>query len=414
MASTDRVARVIGVRALPGWARWVAVGVAVAAALAIGYRVLAPSEVSTSAKGAPPAPLGSRAGVIGALSSAPLIVDGRVRVYAGQRLIRADGPVDQKTQWSPFWSYRRWPAQLVGLAAVGGTVVSQWSDGEVVGLAADRGVVRWRMSGPALPDASYQGRRTGASTVYAPPHLYAAGGVAVAAGSGEARGYDGETGRELWRSALPSCGERVDFTVGARFAWACGATLAALDAGTGQRLRDWTAPGPVTPLGCGPGSGSRSDCHGLRAGGKGFVWGPVEPAAAPALDAAGSWLVTGANGEQIAVDQSNTGRDATTGRRLWHWNGPARVIAVERGLVHLLTGSHRLVTLDAATGDKKSTMRATAYGQATTWAPGAAAAMDGYVAVERLRAGARPDDPNGAYYFEARPVLLARTTNAPT
>jgi hypothetical protein len=85
------------------------------------------------------------------------------------------------------------------------------------------------------------------------------------------------------------------------------------------------------------------------------------------------------------------------------------VVAVQPHRVHLLTSAYDLVTVDAATGVELSRFPATAYGQATTWSPGASAAMAGFLVLERLHPGARPDDPNSAYYFEARPVLLART-----
>ena len=111
----------------PAGDRWRTVLVAavviasLSAASAVAYRVLrarrgrSPGRPGTI----PDEAADGAAGVIGTLAAAPLIVDGRLRVYAATRQIRADAPVDARTQRSPFWSYRRWPAQLIGVVAVG-------------------------------------------------------------------------------------------------------------------------------------------------------------------------------------------------------------------------------------------------------------------------------------------------------
>jgi len=88
----------------------VAAAVAVlAAAVLIGWRGLAPAEVSEPASGALPVAATLPPGVTGKTTMAPLIVDGRIRVYAGDRLVKADAPVEAKTMYTPRWSYRRWP-----------------------------------------------------------------------------------------------------------------------------------------------------------------------------------------------------------------------------------------------------------------------------------------------------------------
>jgi len=72
-----------------------AVVVLVVVTAATVYRVLAPAEVSTPAAGTyPTAPAWDPApGVIARLPAAPLVVDGRIRVYAAQRQVYADLPV---------------------------------------------------------------------------------------------------------------------------------------------------------------------------------------------------------------------------------------------------------------------------------------------------------------------------------
>uniref|UniRef100_UPI0039B6D269 outer membrane protein assembly factor BamB family protein n=1 Tax=Micromonospora sp. RTP1Z1 TaxID=2994043 RepID=UPI0039B6D269 len=149
----------------------IAAVLAVGAAAAVVYRVLAPAEVSTVARRSYPPAATPGVGVIGRLPVAPLIVDGRLRVYAGTRQVYADQPVDGKHRVTPFWSYRRWPAKLDGVLASGTTVISRWSDGTVVALDARTGRVAWRADGPE-PGPVPKPRRTLASPVWNPAGLH--------------------------------------------------------------------------------------------------------------------------------------------------------------------------------------------------------------------------------------------------
>ena len=80
-------------------------------------------------------------------------MDGRLRVFADQRRVWAETPVTATEQVTPHWSYRRWPAEAVGVVAVerqflwGGSalVVTKWSDGAVVALEATTGTVIWQV-----------------------------------------------------------------------------------------------------------------------------------------------------------------------------------------------------------------------------------------------------------------------------
>ncbi len=135
-----------------------AVGVAAAAGI-IAYRVLAPAEVSTPARDDYPARSMPDPGVTGRLPVAPLIVDGRLRVYAAPRQVYADQPVDSRSRRTPYWSFRRWPASLDAVVASGTTVVSRWSDGQLVAIDARTGRVAWRAAGPE-PAAERVARRS--------------------------------------------------------------------------------------------------------------------------------------------------------------------------------------------------------------------------------------------------------------
>ncbi|MET8306087.1 PQQ-binding-like beta-propeller repeat protein [Micromonospora sp. NPDC005173] len=406
----------------------VAALLATAVVAVIVHRVLAPAEVSTVARGAYPAAAQPPVGVVGRLPVAPLIVDARLRVYAAHRQVYADRPVDGRHRTTPYWSYRRWPAELTGVVASGSTVVSRWSDGRLVALDAPTGRVLWRADGPVPAESGAVVRRTGATTVWDPRGLYLtdlADGrtVLVVTSDTQARGVELAGGRELWRVDLPGrCRSDVGTAVSGQLIGldSCAglATVEFRDAATGAVRDRWRPSGApdgllVTPLGCRTG---RSVCPALRtagpgdAGGRGWLLGASEPTAAPALDPTGATLI----GEQaVAVlDGVAVGRSARSGEELWRFEGlgtTARVLAVQPGRVHLLTEANDLVTLDPVTGTQLSRFSLNVGSDGTGWAPGAVAAADGYLAVERLREPVDPDGDDQRYYLTAEAVILAAT-----
>ncbi|TDC77098.1 pyrrolo-quinoline quinone [Micromonospora sp. KC606] len=404
----------------------VAALLAVGAVAGIGYRVLAPAEVVTPARGDLPPPVTPAVGVIGRLPAAPLVVEGRLRVYAAQRQVYADQPADRRYRVTPFWSYRRWPAQLNGVLVSDATVVSRWSDGKLVALDGRTGKVAWRVDGPP-PGAGFAARRTGAAVVWDPRGLFVATGpdgrpVLVAAGEGHLRGYAVADGRELWRAGgdagcRTALGTTADGRVLILDSCATPATVEFRDVATGAVLTRWRPPaaGPeltVMPLGC---LTPRSRCRGLRtsgpgdAAGRGWLVGAGGPVAAPALDAADRTLV----GEFVIGSDGPVlkGWEARTGKRRWQRGdlGPVRVLAVGPGRVHVLTEQRDLVTLDPTTGAQRSRFPLTVGRDGIAWQPGLAYAADGYLAVERLRERAGPDDDDQAYFLMSEPVVLAAT-----
>ncbi|MBM0275654.1 outer membrane protein assembly factor BamB family protein [Micromonospora tarensis] len=399
---------------------------AVAAVAAVVHRVLAPAEVETVARAAYPAAPDPPVGVIGRLPVAPVVVDGRLRVYAGTRQVYADRPVDGRHRVTPFWSYRRWPAKLVGVLAPDATVVSRWSDGTLVALDARTGRVAWRADGPE-PGEVPKPRRTYASTVWNPEGLYvartAAGrAVLVAAGPGRVDGYDLGDGRRLWRvdrerGCVGAVGTTGSGQVMVEEACAGPVTVEFLDPVTGAVRTSWRPPAAgqalrVVPVGC---EHWRSGCQGVRTfvsgddAGRGWLVGPGVPVPAPALDSPDTEL----DGERV-VDTSTgvvTGRSARTGKELWRRPdlGPVRILAVEPGRVHLVTDQRELVTLDPGTGTVRSRFVLDIGRDGTGWQPGRAYAADGYLAVERARQGASPDDDDQEYFLTAETVLLVST-----
>src|SRR5262245_39967721 len=98
------------------WPRWVrfavtalAVLVVLGATAVVGYRVLSPAETVSPATQPYPERPAATPKRYGELSSAPLIVDGRLRVYADARRVWADATLTSRSTSTPFWAYRRWP-----------------------------------------------------------------------------------------------------------------------------------------------------------------------------------------------------------------------------------------------------------------------------------------------------------------
>ncbi|MEU1888467.1 PQQ-binding-like beta-propeller repeat protein [Micromonospora sp. WMMD987] len=390
----------------------------------VGYRVLAPAEVSTPARGAPPPAGTPEIGVVGRLPVAPLVVAGRLRVYAAERQLYADQPADDRNRVTPFWSYRRWPASLDGVLATGTTVLSRWSDGKLVALDALTGRVAWRADGPTPVDTP-SARRTGAATVWDPRGISvtpapAGRTVLVVSGSGGPRGYDLADGRALWRvDGDRDCRTDLGTTAAGQVfsVDSCDGRTAVefRDGSTGTVATRWRPPDApdrftVTPVGC---LTPRSQCRGLRtddgSGGRGWQVGPGAPMAAPALDAADTTLV----GELAVGDDGGVlkGWEARSGKERWQRGdlGPVRVLATEAGRLYVLTERRELITLDPVTGAQRSRFPMTPGRDGIGWKPGRAYAAGGYVAVERLRERADPDDDDQAYFLMAEPVVLAAT-----
>ncbi|GIE34245.1 hypothetical protein Ait01nite_072900 [Actinoplanes italicus] len=240
----------------------------------IGWRVLAPAELSASARTPnPPTPSTTLLGVTSRLNVAPLIVDGRVRVYAAKHQVRADGPVTARTVYTARWSFRRWPEQLSAVVASGTTVVTRWSDGKLVAIDSRTGKETWRADGPAAP--GYAGHRTGAAAVWNPPGLRLAGGTLVVTEGQSLSGYAVSNGQSIWTTTVPAgCTEGIT-TSGGAYLCATGA----YEATSGAPLTGWPA-GPYAPVGCGT-----SDCDAVRDGaGQGWLVSGAEPRRVPALD----------------------------------------------------------------------------------------------------------------------------------
>ncbi|MEV4536935.1 PQQ-binding-like beta-propeller repeat protein [Asanoa sp. NPDC049518] len=389
--------------------------VLVAGAGLVVYRVFAPGEVlAEPTVGYPAAPTPRPPAVLGTLPAAPLIVDGRLRVIADKRQVRADGPVDSRYLNTPYWSFRRWPAELVGVVAAGGTVVTRWSDGVLVGLDARTGRDIWRVTSEKPTSPGYAGRRTGAQTVYAPAGLFLSGDTVVVAGPTGIQTYAATTGTAGWRATAPACPGGADptgfTTADGRVAVLspCDKAVRLFDASTGNAAGTidpaTTDETVLEPLDC---AAPRTACGGVRVGGGAWLLsGGVTPAPAR-LDLPGAVLV---NGLAVTVDGTAitaTGADSAQPWRRDLGEPGATILAAADGRVYVLTADRDLVTLDATSGAEISRFRYTYFAEKTDWVPGYSYAAGGYLLTERLAETSAKDDAD--YYFDAQPVILATT-----
>ncbi|MET0414786.1 MAG: PQQ-binding-like beta-propeller repeat protein [Actinoplanes sp.] len=334
--------------------------VVAAGAVLIGWRVLAPAEVLSAATTPYPAAVDRAPGVVGRTNMAPLIVDGRIRVYAAKRQVRADGPADAKTVMTARWSFRRWPEQLAGVAASGRTVVSRWSDGELVAIDGRTGEIAWRADGPEA--RGFDGHRTGAGTVWAPPGLRVAPGVVVVSGGGDLVAYELTTGVRRWR--ISACAD--GFTTGGGH-YVC--PTGAVDLATGAPVGSWPA-GPYTPLDCATGL---STCAAM-------------------LDGAGQhWSI------EAAAPRRSAAPDYPD----------AQVLGRSNGNVVLLRPDRHLVEVDPRTGATLAEFPLAVGTERLTWKPGRWQVTDGFVAIERLAPDGPADPETVGHYFTTETVILA-------
>jgi outer membrane protein assembly factor BamB len=400
------------------------VALALLVATFTGYRALGPGDALDLADTPYPAPVTASPKVYGEILHAPLIVDGRVRVYGGKSRVWADATMDALMTTSAYWSYRRWPQQLVGLVvSADRLVVSKWSDGRLVAQDPASGRLVWQHDGEAGVTA-YQGRRTGAITAWQPPDLYTATAldgrpVVVSVGaSGAVSAVDATTGGLLWTRAFPGqAGCRTDFTAPGLVVLlnACRqpSTVDALDVATGAP-RAWPASVAATralyPVGCPVG---RSECTGLAGTDGGWLIGTDGGVtAAPALRGTGTWL---AGRTALRTDGSGRVRayDAVTGASRWSWPPQpgaikgARILAVEPDLMHVATQFRDLINVDLTTGRESSHFNAIPYRFDGRWRPGLGYASRGFVAIERLRPGGQPNQSDQDYYYGVPSLVLA-------
>jgi outer membrane protein assembly factor BamB len=389
----------------------IAVGAVVALVLlgVVAVRAFAPRDsVQHARTGYPALPQVSPV-LYGPLLRTPLLVDGRLRVYGAQRSVWAEQPATAKSSLTPYWSLRRWPQQLLGVVAVGTTVVSLWSDGRLFGTDAHTGATLWHRSVSVGDGESYTGRRTGAATVYTPAHLTTLGSLVVVGGGGArvTLALDAATGGDQWSAG--SCAATL-FSGGDLVVCPGGPAWTS----TGQPA-SVAVPASAQPFGCGPAS---SGCAGYRAGGQAWLLGTDGATPSRDLAPASTWLA----GSVVVTrqqDGSVTGHALGITRELWRWKDSApapgtkpaaqdgpEVIAVQPEAVYLLTPERDLVTIDPWSGAVRSRFSLVEKDK-RAFMVGHVYAAGGFVFIERLRPSAQPSESDPAYYFPNPGVLAA-------
>jgi hypothetical protein len=369
--------------------------VVAAAGFLICWRVLAPAEVLASATTPYPSAAERAPGVTGRTNVAPLIVDGGIRVFAAKRQIRADAPVDAKSTNTARWSFRRWPQQLSGVVAIGHTVVSRWSDGQVVALDARSGTLAWRVDGP--PATGYGGHRTGAATVWAPPGLHVTEDAVVVSRGEVLAAYDVGTGIQRWRTSVPAACSDGFTTAGGAYVCPTGA----YDTATGAALAGWPS-GPYTPIAC---EVAASRCPGLRdAAGRGWFTDTATPRRGLVLDHPDSTIEAGL----VCYPADGALQVATTTGTIVRGFPAAAVLGASPGQqLVLLTPERHLLLADPHDGRIVADFPLAVDQERLAWSPGRWQVANGYLAIERLTPDgpADPDAPD--HYFTVETVILA-------
>jgi outer membrane protein assembly factor BamB len=381
----------------------------------IGYRVLAPHDMLTRPTSAyPNVVLITDERPYSELRAAPLVVEERLRVYAEKWRVWADAPVGERYESTPYWAFRRWPAELIGVvtasSAQGPVVVSQWSDGALVAIDARLGAIRWRSTGPAVT-GGYDGRRTGASVVYEPRALLTGRlgqrTVVLANGTHEVQAFDAATGARLWQREL-DCPTRAWTGAALLVLPGCrSSTLTLVGVGDGRDRGTWNPPDSnppdsaiAAPNLCSLG---RSECRLVTVGSKAWLLhsdGSVDgvPALEPGAVLAGDRVI-------YPTATGVAARRLTDGVALWTWNGTGHLIAADAIGVYLMTDDRTVLGLSPVTG------HLTVLGCASSkpnegWQIGHIHPTDGsYLALERIT-NVSPTLPDRQYYYGQFPVAL--------
>jgi outer membrane protein assembly factor BamB len=345
------------------------------------------------------------------LRAAPLVVDDRLRVYAETWRIWADAPVGSRYENTPYWAFRRFPAEVVGVVSVetaqGPYVISQWSDGELIALNAKAGSVVWRANAPAA-QAKYDGRRTGASIVYSPRSLLTArsgdGYVVVATSAGAVHAFDATSGAALWQASVAGGCNPLAWTGSGLLALpACaGNTVTFRAVATGAPRGSWSPPSAPVPSLCQLG---RSDCRLVTVGSNtslltaapAATFTPV-PRIEPNAVLAGDRVVYPTATGLVA-------RRLTDGAPLWTWTGKGTLLAADSIGVYVMTADRTILGLSPVTG-RLSVLGCASARPNEVWTLGHVYTTDDdYIALERLT-GAPASSQDSVYYDGPRPIAL--------
>ncbi len=425
--------------------------VVIAAMGVTAYRTLKPAETVSRANKPVPSPEPIKSIQYAELPSAPLIVEGRLRVYTEQRRVFADTPVTAQREMTPHWAYRRWPAEVVSIVAVEkpasgvglSVVITKWSDGEIVALDAEKGDIVWQVRIDPADGETFKGRRTGAKTMYAPEDLFVTTSaldhqqIVIATGKDVVQAIDPTDGKIRWTrsfAATPGC-HSVDWTgLDAYFVkdtCAKPATLEVYDAGTGTLLTTWRPPGAsigpdnvtnwyLEPTSCQLG---RSGCVLFKAAPTGDVvsfadaasglgsitptyWSlgadhVIRPEPVPDKDKV---VVVGDTLAEQVVGGYIWAFSRTTGQRLWMSEVSGTLIGADQRNVYLINKDYQLLVLNLVTGAVTSSTELRIRPE-DRFVYSEVYLHGGYLVIERLHT-TNASEIDDKYYFSMNTVVL--------
>ncbi len=388
--------------------------VALAATAVIVYRVLAPHETLTQ----PTVPYPGVEVITderpySELRAAPLLVEGRLRVYAEKWRVWSDAPVGVRYESTPYWAYRRWPAQVVGVVSAqttsGPVVITQWSDGEVVALDARRGTIAWRLTAPIAPDRRYDGRRTGASVVYNPRSLLTARAgqltVAFVTGPGMLRALNAATGVPLWQREIPGGCEPLAWTGATLLELpdCSGAGITELSVVDGAQRQRWESPDPANPPKPALCELNRSECRLIDTGSEQWLIDPSgKVTEVPPLEP-GAQL----SGDRVVYPTATgvAARPLTSEIPLWTWTGKGTMFAANAVGIYLFTADRTVLGLSPATGRLEVVGCASSQPNENWQVGHVYTTGGGYLALERITKRP-PTVDDDQYFYGPRPVAL--------
>jgi outer membrane protein assembly factor BamB len=425
--------------------------VVVAAMGITAYRTLKPAETVSRADKPVPSAEPIKAIQYAELPAAPLIVEGRLRVYTEQRRVFADTPVTAQRMNTPHWSYRRWPAEVVSIVEVEkpasgvglSVVVTKWSDGEIVALDAEKGDIVWQARIEPADGESFKGRRTGAKTMWSPEDLFVSASVidkqpvVIATGKDVAEGIDPATGTVKWtRSFTAEPGCRTNDWTGpdtyfVKNTCVKPAMLEIYDAASGVLQGTWRPPGAsigtdsvsnwfIAPSSCALG---QSGCTMFKAAPTGDVFSFSDAAAGLGTTTATYWSLAPdrtvkpepvADKDTVIVvgdvmAQQMTGGyiwafSRATGQRLWMSEVAGRLIGGDQRNFYVVNNEYQLIVLNLETGAVTSSTELRIR-PADRFVYSMYYLHAGYLVIERLQT-TKESEIDDKYYFSQDTVVL--------
>jgi outer membrane protein assembly factor BamB len=316
----------------------------------------------------------------------------------------------------------------------------------VVALNPQSGGIAWQDQAKVSNGEGFDGRRTGAATVYQPAGIFTArsstdgGAILVVAGGDEVIGYNPWTGKRRWEFTFtehPGCHDTDwtgETTYVAKDSCAAPAHLQVFDVATGKLMQNWQPPGAsagpaeeanwlAEPISCVRG---HSGCGLVRASASPEVLTPKQASDQSGGIEAAYWRLNfdgsispepRAKGEKVFLlgetliqeseDQFGFIRavDSVTGKGWTSKEHDLRLVAVNLLGAYAITKDLHLVVLHPTLGVELSRTDLRRR-KDELWKPGFVHTAGRFVAVERITGGP-PAEPDDRYYAGATPVVLA-------